>query len=94
VPAAKQYRDQFLDQCLATVRFFEKELAKELRLRDMGATSAAAVDAAQIHLALARYDLANVEGRRQDAVEQLHRIIQIREDELGRATRGCESRVG
>jgi hypothetical protein len=77
-------RGRFLEACRAAVRYYDEELAKELSLQARGGTSAAAVGFARVNLAIARFNLADADGRPDLQAEQLRAITKVREDDLGR----------
>jgi hypothetical protein len=77
-------RNQLKAATIAVRTHWEKMLAKELRLRQQGASSEAYVNFARERLALARHDLAVVEEDPAAAGEQLAIVLGVREAELRR----------
>jgi hypothetical protein len=72
---------------VTVINYWERMVAKELRLRDQSASSDQNVYLACDRLALARHELALLQEERAAACERLRAVIRIRDEELRRIQR-------
>src|SRR5262245_52697159 len=87
LPASRDERSQLRTATVAVLNYWERMLANELGLREQGASCDASANFARETLALARHDLAVLDGNREAARKQMGVVLQSQQVELRRVQR-------
>jgi hypothetical protein len=81
-PATDDELRQLQAATVAIIKYWERMVAKELRLRDRGASSDHNVYITRDGLALTRHELAVLKGEHAAACEQLRAAVRVRDEDL------------